>query len=343
MLYFIHGSFAFPKSNEREMHAVFGAYTILAKSINLYIIRARNIDLKSAKNTMFIYRILKLQWHGPIDESDYLGSIKTVLESSKITKKRMKIECVDVLSRRDHSAKDIEVYLGENLEKKGANIDIKTPEVLYYIILFKMNCYIGSMPYSKLRFVDPGRHYKELSLGISRAEFKIMQAFDEFNITPKNGTALDLGAAPGGWSAHLARKGMKVIAVDKGLLDYDRFTSLGISMCIIEDMQINEDVNGFDVINIKSLFDDVLLGKIKFSMITCDMNVSPEETSKAIIKFSKSIKKGGAVIATIKCTTRNVGNYVKIAKDALEKEFTINRVKVLPSNRQEATLFAVKK
>jgi len=35
--------------------------------------------------------------------------------------------------------------------------------------------------------------------------------------------ALDIGAAPGGWSHYLLQHGIKVVAVDNALLDYKKF------------------------------------------------------------------------------------------------------------------------
>ncbi|MCL5428150.1 MAG: hypothetical protein M1321_03130 [Candidatus Marsarchaeota archaeon] len=345
MLYLVYGSLYFPKSNEIELRRLFGEYTTISRFLNMHIIRARNINIKSgASGARFIYRILKLQFHSRIEESDYLNSIMRALEGSRITEKRMKIECIDILSRRGYSAKDIEVFLGRGLEGNGANIDIANPEVLCYVVLFRMECYIGFISYSQLRFIDPGRHYKQLSNGISRAEFKIMQAFDEFRIRTKSGIALDLGAAPGGWTSYLAKRGMKVIAVDKGRLDYDAFNRLGISICVPADGRPEKaDVDMFDVIDIKSGFGGASLGSIgKLSMIACDMNVSPEETAAALLRFSRYLKKNGIALATIKCTTRNIEKYVGIAAKELEGEFIVKGVRVLPSNRQEATLFAVK-
>ncbi len=346
MLYFVYASLFFPTSNEKEIRAILGDHKIVARYLNLYIVRARNADVrKKAHGARFIYRILKLQSHGAVEESDYLGSVKRVLEGSRIADKRLKIECIDILSRRDNSAKDIEVFLGQSLEKKGAMVDIISPEVLCYIILFRMECYIGFMPYSQMRFVDPGRHYKQLSNGISRAEFKIMQAIDEFGIKAQKGVVLDIGAAPGGWASHLAKSGMKVIAVDKGALDYDRLSELGISACVVEDSAlIKDEIKRFDIVHVRSGFGSVNPEDIPtLSLMMCDMNVSPEETSRALLMFSRRLRKGGKALATIKCTTKNIQNYVRIAVKALDGEFTVDAVKVLPSNRQEATLFAKKK
>ncbi len=55
---------------------------------------------------------------------------------------------------------------------------------------------------------------------ISRAEFKLLEAIEVFGIAmPTHGVALDLGAAPGGWTRVLRRAGQYVTAIDPGDLD----------------------------------------------------------------------------------------------------------------------------
>jgi 23S rRNA C2498 (ribose-2'-O)-methylase RlmM len=56
---------------------------------------------------------------------------------------------------------------------------------------------------------------------VSRAEAKLLEAWEAFGMghRAQGGRALDLGAAPGGWSRVLAGKGFRVEAVDPALLD----------------------------------------------------------------------------------------------------------------------------
>jgi 23S rRNA (cytidine2498-2'-O)-methyltransferase len=55
---------------------------------------------------------------------------------------------------------------------------------------------------------------------ISRAEFKLEELFRTDAVAlPSSGKAMDLGAAPGGWSRILLERGFKVWAVDPGELD----------------------------------------------------------------------------------------------------------------------------
>jgi len=55
---------------------------------------------------------------------------------------------------------------------------------------------------------------------VSRSEFKLLEALEIFKIElPKRGVALDLGAAPGGWTHVLRQREQYVTAVDPGRLD----------------------------------------------------------------------------------------------------------------------------
>ena len=54
---------------------------------------------------------------------------------------------------------------------------------------------------------------------VSRARHKLQEAIDTFRIPVSGATqVLDLGAAPGGWTAVLVEAGASVVAVDPGAL-----------------------------------------------------------------------------------------------------------------------------
>ena len=59
------------------------------------------------------------------------------------------------------------------------------------------------------------RRFRREKEQISRAEFKMLEAFEAFTSTcPPAASLLDLGAAPGGWTRVLRQKGQYVTAVD---------------------------------------------------------------------------------------------------------------------------------
>ncbi len=344
------------KSNTVELAGHFKQFTINSSFVNSYIISAHQSPIKNSygEKPVFLYRVLKLISSSKISEGRYLEDIKKQLVSVPIPNKKLKLECIDINSRRGYSAKDIEVYLGNSLEKLGANINIKKPELLCYIVLFDMNCYIGFESYKKLPFVDPGRHYKALSSGISRAEFKLMEAFDEFKLKVRKGNiAIDLGAAPGGWSAFLAKKGFKVVAIDQGELNSKRISELGLRYLNYQNSENKYKDNGVlehleetEILHIKSKFQDaitMLNGRKKASIITCDMNISPSEAATAVLLFKDLLRVDAVLIFTIKCTTLYVKRFVDDAVSVLSKEFKIIKILALPNNRQELTLYAIKK
>ncbi len=63
------------------------------------------------------------------------------------------------------------------------------------------------------------RRFRREKDRISRAEFKLLEAIEAFHIEPPSGgVAVDLGAAPGGWTRVLRQKGQYVTAVDPAML-----------------------------------------------------------------------------------------------------------------------------
>ncbi len=345
MRYFIYGSPIFLKSNLISIKSIFGNFKVESNFINSYIISAHSASLNNKKSEInFLYRVLKILKTEKISEKNYLEDIKNTLIKTTIPNKKIRLECVDINSRRGYSAKDIEVYLGEYLEKIGAKVTLKNPEILCYIILFDMNCHIGFISYKKLSFIDPGRHYKTLSSGISRAEFKLMEAFDEFKIKLKpDQIAFDLGASPGGWSVLMAKKGVNVLAIDQGEMFSDKIKKLNINYIEATTPNMSKfKKNNIQILHIRKKFQEAIgfLDYVKKAdIITCDMNISPEEASKAVLLFSGKLKKNAKLIFTIKCKTKFAKKYVEEAKTILSKHFKIESITALPSNRQELTLY----
>merc|ERR1712178_57834 len=93
-------------------------------------------------------------------------------------------------------------------------------------------------------------------------------------------TALDVGAAPGGWTAvlALARGCKKVIAIDPG--------------------QLSQDV--LDLQRVEDCVDDLLSRSTCASIIVCDMNCSPRQSVDAVLALSPIVSCGACVVITMK-------------------------------------------
>jgi 23S rRNA (cytidine2498-2'-O)-methyltransferase len=257
----------------------------------------------------------------------------------------IKIECFDVNCKTKYSAKDIEVYMGQRLEKEGYDVNITTPDFLVYLVLINTHCYVGYANYKKLKkkFVNPERHYHPFSKdAVSRSELKLIQAFDDFGIRGK-GVAIDLGAAPGGWSHFLAKSGFKVVAIDKGELDCRKLSELGMKVKTITESQaiLKKDLKKNNIIHIKANAKKTNVRGIgKATIIVDDMNMVPKESVELVLSFSKNFARNAKLILTVKCVDRNAEKYTANAVQALGKEFKVTGIRVLPSNRQELTLYA---
>lgn len=82
--------------------------------------------------------------------------------------------------------------------------------------------YVGMADAAHCLSTWPGgeRRFRKEEARISRAEFKLLEALEVFDLRlPASGMAVDLGAAPGGWTRVLLEHGLDVTAVDPADLD----------------------------------------------------------------------------------------------------------------------------
>lgn len=104
----------------------------------------------------------------------------------------------------------------------GAAEDVKAPQIVVSLLLDDDMGYIGISPVTEnLSDWAGGQHrFARDPKQISRAEFKLLEALAAFGLhLPTKGKALDLGAAPGGWTRLLLDAGLDVVAVDPADLD----------------------------------------------------------------------------------------------------------------------------
>jgi 23S rRNA (cytidine2498-2'-O)-methyltransferase len=104
----------------------------------------------------------------------------------------------------------------------GAVLDAKQPHQVISVLCTEGEALIGLSDTALNRSAWPGgKHRFAREEGqVSRAEFKLLEAVSVFAL-PLNapGAAVDMGAAPGGWTRVLRRHGWKVDAVDPADLD----------------------------------------------------------------------------------------------------------------------------
>jgi len=209
------------------------------------------------------------------------------------------------------------------LENEGYSCDIKAPEIVISAT-FLDKIYIGVSPRAELptNYKQGMPHYAKRN-EISRAEFKLQEATEYYNLnTAKVHTALDLGASPGGWTHLLAKKGIKVIAVDPAELD----------------PRVSKNKN---VIHYKELSQNFLTHyNEKFDMVVNDMKMFGDKSAHIVCNCEKIINTGATLVMTIKLAETKIWEQITATLDILKEKFNIIGVKKLFHNRQEVTVVA---
>ena len=107
-------------------------------------------------------------------------------------------------------------------ERCGATVDVRNPELVLSVLATAQQAWLGVSPvaFNRSDWAGGERRFRREAGQLSRAEFKLLEAMELFALTvPKGALALDLGAAPGGWTRLLLAAGALVTAVDPAPLD----------------------------------------------------------------------------------------------------------------------------
>jgi 23S rRNA U2552 (ribose-2'-O)-methylase RlmE/FtsJ len=166
------------------------------------------------------------------------------------------------------------------------------------------------------------RKYRPGERPLNRAQMKLREALAAFDIElPPGARALDLGAAPGGWTEVLAERAAEVVAVDPGDLD-PRVAGRGNVRhlrCRAEELVARGELPG------------------GFDLVTCDMNLDPAEAARIMCLLAPLLRPGAPALMTVKYVTRERARHEREAREILGGEFRDIRFKHLPHNARETT------
>jgi tRNA(Ser,Leu) C12 N-acetylase TAN1 len=165
------------------------------------------------------------------------------------------------------------------------------------------------------------RKYAPGTRPLNRAELKLREALDAFGIEPQPGwRALDVGAAPGGWTRVLAERVREVLAVDPAELD-PAVAALGNVRhlrCRAEEL------------------DPDAIGAVE--LIVNDMNIDGAASAKAMCALAPVLREGALGIMTVKFPSGRWRGLLREATQRLEPCYEVIAVRRLPHNRNETTL-----
>ncbi|MEM0149392.1 MAG: SAM-dependent methyltransferase [Candidatus Micrarchaeaceae archaeon] len=290
---------------------------------------------------------------------DLAEHIRVLLEKGK----SFRIEVKKIKALMQGNAKTIEVCLGSKLEAMGFIADLKSPEVLIGVVIAGSTAYIGKLQAMRIDYF----RYCQSKAAINRSEFKLAEAFEFFGINAAagGGPALDIGAAPGGWTDFMLSKGFRVIAVDAASLIYSKLAERG-SMLIISNSEeeqggcahyrISMPISGgalakmgqaaapYRMVHVKMNLCAESMPLIKelgpFSMLLIDANTPPKESAGFAAELLPFMQRGATLIMTMKLIDYDVQRHINSTIDMLGDSCATIKIKRLPHNRRELTLYA---
>lgn len=311
----------------------------LGKGIYLAQIDLQNLDLAKTKGMTFSHGLVPVA--SIFDQKLGAEQITEIVGGLANKGEPLRMELVSLGAKRGESAKDTEVKVGQALEAKGFSVSLKAPSRLFYAIVGDGLTVIATSLSSDLEdiSIDHFRIENKDQDKVNRAEVKMREAFSTFKITGPIRLSIDIGASPGGWTNFLLKKGSKVVAIDKGVIEYDRLQTKDVK--VIEDPADYEA--GHDLIHIRANLADSQSLPIKegsADLLAIDINTDFIESSKIAVSLSKYLKSDGMLIMTLKLPKISDAGRIYMAKDALSKDYKVDAIKKLHHNRMELTLLA---
>lgn len=234
---------------------------------------------------------------------------------------------------RAYSSGQLNQVLAEAFaEETGAIEAIKKPQVVVSILCTPQQAYIGISSAEENLSSWPGgaRHFAHSEEEISRAEFKLLEALETFGVTlPADGSALDLGAAPGGWTRLLLEADMHVIAVDPARMDTRLDGRAGL-----------EHYRG----HAEQFLQEMGRTRHSFDIITNDMRMDARDAARLLAGAAHTLRPDGFILSTFKLphTTQQIKPLTTLheALEILSKRYNTLRAHQLFHNRQEVTVIA---
>jgi 23S rRNA (cytidine2498-2'-O)-methyltransferase len=201
--------------------------------------------------------------------------------------------------------------------------DVRHPQQVLAVYCTAEQAYIGLWPTARCLSDWPGgeRRFARTSAQISRSEFKLLEALEAFKLVlPSHGCALDLGAAPGGWTRLLVERGLTVVAVDPAALDV-RVAALS------QVEQWHGRAEAF------------LAGNSDwFDLVVNDMRLDARDSARLMLRAAEHLHPGSLALMTLKLPQAKIEPVYHQARRIFAEAYTIIGARQLFHNRSEITL-----
>ena len=318
----------------RSVNAFGGGKALITSELESAIFTQRIVG----QSPIFIKHIMPVMGEGKVvgdletDKQAILSAVDRI--ASSMDKEKFAVQCRITSGGKGglgYSSKDIEVYVGEDYFNRGNTPSFSDSKILndnikiISVLINGDDYYVGySTSGDNLNFhCDEHRVCSKSPREICRSENKLKEALVKFNIVLSGeGVALDIGAAPGGWTKVLADYGYEVVAVDPG----------NLHPILQENPKVTHHKMQIEKLELKEHFD----------VVVNDMNIDPQETSRIMVGLAPAIKSGGMAIVTLKLP-KQAEVSIKESVQILGQAYEIVGIKSLFHNRQEVTVVLRKK
>lgn len=223
---------------------------------------------------------------------------------------------------------DVNSALADVIQTRtGAPLDVRQPVQILSVVVAAKTAYLGlSLAEHNLSDWAGGvRRFARESGQISRAEFKLLEALEVFRIElPPRGIALDLGAAPGGWTRVLRQREQYVTAVDPAQLH----PSLQADKSVRHKQMTAEDY--------LAEYPD------SFDLIVNDMRLDARDSARLMVSYAPYLYRHGLAIMTLKLPKEKRRPAIDHSFNILRQAYQLQNARQLFHNRSEITVYLTK-
>lgn len=214
----------------------------------------------------------------------------------------------------------------------GSEEDVRNPQVVVSILALPTVGFVGiSAAQDNLsNWAGGARRFAREVGQLTRSEFKLLEALELFDAElPPGGTALDLGASPGGWTRVLHNGGMNVTAVDPAPLDASLANLPGIT-----------SVQAYAQEWVQS----AIRANRKWDVIVNDARMDARDAARFMVEVAPLMHLDSFAILTLKLPSTEAEGMdpVRIAHAALDElrsRYRTVRARQLFHNRNEVTAY----
>jgi 23S rRNA (cytidine2498-2'-O)-methyltransferase len=207
-------------------------------------------------------------------------------------------------------------------EATGAPLDVRAPQQVLSVLATPGAGYLGlSRAEENLSaWAGGGIRFAREPDQVSRSEFKLLEAISVFHLSvPAAGSALDLGASPGGWTRLLRKAGLQVTAVDPGDLDPRVAADPGVR-------------------HVHAMAQEFRCRPDEYAVIVNDMRLDARDSARLMLDFAPCLASEGWAVMTLKLPHRSQEQVARQAVELLLRRYQLLGARQLYHNRSEITV-----